>query len=111
MREVNLQMSWKFGGTQALDEIAEYNVKRWKALAEAGALFTRPALDLTAASARESLDPEGRLGELAGKRVLCLASGGGKQSAMFALLGCQVTVLDISQDQLLRDRQAARHYQ
>lgn len=68
-------------------------------------------LNLTPATARESLNPEGRLRELAGKRVLCLASGGGKQSAMFALLGCQVTVLDISHEQLLRDREAARHYQ
>ena len=34
------------------------------------------------------------------KKVLCLASGGGQQSAMFALLGADVTVADISQGQL-----------
>jgi ubiquinone/menaquinone biosynthesis C-methylase UbiE len=94
-----------------MDEIAQYHIRRWEALAKANALFTRPAPHLTPASARALLDAEGRLGELAGKRVLCLASGGGKQSAMFALLGCQVTVLDISADQLERDRQAATHYQ
>ena len=45
-----------------------------------------------------------------GKRVLCLAGGGGQQSAVFALLGAKVTVLDLSVEQLERDREAARHY-
>lgn len=93
-----------------MDEIAKYNVERWKALVEADALYTRPALDLDAASAREVVDPEGRLGELAGKDVLCLASGGGKQSAALALLGARVTVFDLSEGQLKRDAEAAAHY-
>jgi SAM-dependent methyltransferase len=94
-----------------MDEIAQYNIARWKALAQANALFTRPYLDLDASSARQRVDPEGRLGEVAGKRVLCLAGGGGQQSAAFALLGAQVTVVDISDEQLERDRQVAIHYQ
>lgn len=94
-----------------MDEIAQYNVERWQALADADALFTRPRLDLTPDSAREFLDAEGRLGEVAGKAVLCLASGGGQQSAAFALLGADVTVFDISDAQLERDQQAAAHYQ
>lgn len=49
-------------------------------------------------------------GDLKGKKVLCLASGGGQQSAVFALLGAEVTVADISQGQLNGDIQAARHY-
>lgn len=98
------------GERYVMDEIAHYHSKRWKALAEANALFTRPFFHLTAAEAAEQLDPERRLGELTGKNILCLAGGGGKQSAMFALLGAQVTVLDLSQEQLQRDRQAARHY-
>jgi len=93
-----------------MDEIAQYHIKRWKALAEANALFTRPFFDLTAAEAPGRLDPEGRLGDLAGKNVLCLAGGGGRQSAMFALLGARVTVLDLSQEQLQRDREVASHY-
>ena len=44
------------------------------------------------------------------KKVLCLASGGGQQSAMFSLLGADVTVADISQGQLDGDIQAAVHY-
>ena len=94
-----------------IDEIARYNIERWKALARANALFTRPYLNLDAASARARLDPEGWLGEIAGKDVLCLAGGGGQQSAAFALLGANVTVVDLSEEQLQRDRQVAAHYQ
>lgn len=93
-----------------MDEIAKYYAKRWKALAAANALFTRPALNLDPASARARVDPEGRLGDVAGKDVLCLAGGGGHQSAAFALLGARVTVFDLSEDQLRRDREAAAHY-
>jgi SAM-dependent methyltransferase len=93
-----------------MDEIAQYNIERWQALAEAEALFTRPRLDLTPESAREFLDAEGILGDVTGSSVLCLGAGGGQQSAAFALLGAEVTVFDISEAQLERDRQAAAHY-
>src|SRR5262249_27534878 len=86
------------------------NQKRWNALVQANALFSRPALELDAEQARENVDPEGRLGKIQGSRVLCLASGGGQQSAAFALLGAEVTVLDISEGQLTRDQQVAEHY-
>jgi SAM-dependent methyltransferase len=93
-----------------MDDVARYNIERWRRLAEADALFTRPALDLDPASARQMLDQEGRLGDVAGKDVLCLAGGGGQQSVAFALLGARVTVLDISEEQLQRDRDVAAHY-
>lgn len=93
-----------------MDEVAEYNVRRWRALAERGALYTRPMLDLDAEEARGWLDPEGWLGELGGRRVLCLAGGGGRESACLALLGARVTVFDLSREQLERDRLAAEHY-
>lgn len=93
-----------------MDDVSQYNVARWNALAEANALFTRPLLDLDADSARQRVDPEGLLGEVSGKAVLLLAGGGGQQSAAFALLGANVTVLDISEKQLERDQLAAAHY-
>ncbi|MBV9850594.1 MAG: class I SAM-dependent methyltransferase [Armatimonadetes bacterium] len=93
-----------------MDDVARYNIERWQALADADALFTRPALDLDAASAHERVDAEGLLGGVAGRDVLCLAGGGGQQSAAFALLGANVTVFDLSEAQLERDRVAARHY-
>ena len=93
-----------------MDELANYNIQRWKALVDANAVFTRPALDLDPCSAQRQIDPERQLGNLAGKAVLCLASGGGQQSVAFALLGAHVTVFDLSDAQLQRDRQAAAQY-
>jgi ubiquinone/menaquinone biosynthesis C-methylase UbiE len=107
--EISLPTSLQEEG-EIMDEIARYNIERWRQLTEANALFTRPYFDLTVAEAAQRLDPEGRLGDLAGKDVLCLASGGGRQSAMFALLGARVTVFDLSQEQLQRDRDVASHY-
>jgi 2-polyprenyl-3-methyl-5-hydroxy-6-metoxy-1,4-benzoquinol methylase len=93
-----------------MDELTKYNVARWKALVEANALFTRPKLSLDLNSARQMLDPEERLGDIASKDVLCLACGGGQQSVAFALLNANVTVFDLSEGQLNRDREAAAHY-
>lgn len=45
-----------------------------------------------------------------GDRVLCLAGGGGQQSVLYSLLGADVTVFDLTPEQLERDRVAARHY-
>ena len=93
-----------------MDEIARYNQARWKELVKANALFTRPKLNLDAGSAREIIDFDGRLGDVSGKDVLCLACGGGQQSVAFAMLGARVTVFDLSEEQLERDAEAAKHY-
>jgi SAM-dependent methyltransferase len=93
-----------------MDDIARYNLERWQALVNANALFTRPKLDLDIESARQMLASDADFGEIAGKRVLCLAGGGGQQSAAFALLGASVTVVDLSDGQLQRDRETAAHY-
>jgi SAM-dependent methyltransferase len=93
-----------------VDDIAWYNRERWDALVKANALFTRLSLQLTRETARERIDPEGRLPDVAGWRVLCLAGGGGQQAVAFGLLGAEVTVLDLSAGQLARDRLAAAHF-
>lgn len=93
-----------------MDEITEYNKLRWEQLAKANVFFSRPLLDLDTQQAREVVDPEGMMEEIAGKDVLCLAGGGGQQSVAFALLGANVTVLDFSETQLKRDEEAAAHY-
>jgi SAM-dependent methyltransferase len=67
-------------------------------------------LDLDAQSARKLVEPRGFTADLRGRDVLCLAGGGGQQSAAFALLGANVTVFDLSETQLSRDREAAAHY-
>jgi SAM-dependent methyltransferase len=93
-----------------MDDIIQYNKKRWEQLAGANVLYSRPALDLDPRSARELLDPYHIMGDVRDKEVLCLASGGGQQSVAFALLGARVTVYDLSETQLERDRTAAAHY-
>lgn len=93
-----------------MDEVARYNQERWKALAGADALFSRPRFDLDAGSARKLICRDEFFDDLNGKDVLCLAGGGGQQSAAFALLGAGVTVVDLSAEQLERDAQAAGHY-
>ena len=93
-----------------MDDVARYNQERWNELAESNILYSRPYLDLDRQSARAVLDPYGVMGEIDGKDVLCLASGGGQQSAACAVLGARVTVIDLSPIQLQRDRDAAQHY-
>lgn len=95
-----------------MDRIVAYNKERWEELATANVEFSRPWFDLEMASARIKVDPENALKgqEIAGKDVLCLAGGGGQQSSAFAMLGANVTVLDVSEVQLQRDRDAAEHY-
>lgn len=93
-----------------MDDVAKYNKERWEALAKANVISSRPWLDLDKKTARKMIDPCGMIDEIAGKDVLCLAGGGGQQSAAFALLRAKVTVLDFSETQLQRDQQAASHY-
>lgn len=91
-----------------MDDVAHYNRDRWRKLVQVNALFTRPKLDLNPESARQYLDPRGVLGEVAEKNVLCLASGGGQQSIAFAILGANVTVSDLSPEQLEIDGKSAQ---
>jgi SAM-dependent methyltransferase len=93
-----------------LDELSTYNKERWEELAQAGTIYARPFLDLTADDARKIVDELHLFGDCTGKDVLCLGGGGGQQAIAFALLGAHVTVFDIADTQLVRDRQAAQHY-
>lgn len=98
-----------------MDKIAAYNRERWNALAGARCEYTRPFLQMNPAEAQAWVDalptlPRLGMSQLAGKSVLCLASGGGQQTAVFGLLGATVSVLDLSDTQLERDRKAASHH-
>jgi ubiquinone/menaquinone biosynthesis C-methylase UbiE len=90
--------------------IAETNRERWNALAKANVEYSRPFLDLTQEVAAKHVYRHGVLESVEGQRVLCLAGGGGQDSAAFGLLGADVTVFDLSDIQLERDRQAAIHH-
>lgn len=48
--------------------------------------------------------PMGWLGDLRGRKVLCLAGAGGLQAPLLACAGAEVTVLDLSERMLDKDR-------
>ncbi|MDE7293302.1 MAG: class I SAM-dependent methyltransferase [Oscillospiraceae bacterium] len=52
--------------------------------------------------------PDEWLGNIKGKRVLCLAGAGGLQAPLLACAGAEVTVVDISEKMLDRDREIAK---
>jgi SAM-dependent methyltransferase len=93
-------------------------------MVEEGCGYTVPWLDLDVPLIRQyargelaappepiwEVYPPSVLAGVSGKDVLCLASGGGQQSAVFGVLGAQVTVIDFSAGQLAGDRAAAAHY-
>lgn len=107
-----------------MDEIGVINKRHWARMVREGCEFTRPWLDLNRDRLQQyvagqldplpeqllTMYPVNVLENIAGKEVLCLASGGGQQSAVFGLLGARVTVVDLVEGQLQADVTAAAHY-
>lgn len=90
----------------------ERNRQAWNELAAVGAALARPATDADFADPLAAIDPAGWLrrsldGTVTGKSVLCLAAGGGRQGPLHAAAGAAVTVVDISEAMLARDRAVA----
>ena len=84
------------------------NRKTWNHLADSGSLFAKTATDEECRNPLKVLDGRGWLPEsVAGLDVLCLASGGGWQSVLYAVAGANVTVVDISESMLELDRREA----
>jgi SAM-dependent methyltransferase/ADP-ribose pyrophosphatase YjhB (NUDIX family) len=85
-----------------------HNRRAWDALVRRRQGFTRPARDDDFGNPWAHIGSADWLGgDVRGKRVLCLASGGGRQSALFAAAGAHVTVVDISPAMLALDRLVA----
>jgi SAM-dependent methyltransferase len=88
--------------------VHEHNRRAWDARARRRDVFTRPAGDEDFRNPLAVVDRQGWLGpSIVGRRVLCLASGGGSQSALYAAAGAKVTVVDTSGEMLALDRQVA----
>ena len=87
----------------------EHNRQAWDARVRAGGPFhAAGAATRSLRNPLAAVDAAGWLGaSIAGRRVLCLAGGGGRQSALYAAAGAQVTVVDISGEMLALDRQVA----
>ena len=92
-----------------LESIRQRNRGAWDRLVAKQDGFTRPAEDEACRDNLRTVDPLGWLGgDIRGKRVLCLAAGGGRQGPIYASAGGIVTVVDISPAMLELDRQVAR---
>jgi SAM-dependent methyltransferase len=104
------------------DEIAAINQQAWERVA---AEDYRPTLDLDPTPLRDygagrtqqaparlvdEMHPADLLAGVEGKDVLCLAAGGGRQTAFFGLLGARVTSVDLAEGELEHDGTAAAHY-
>jgi ubiquinone/menaquinone biosynthesis C-methylase UbiE len=106
------------------DKIGTINEQHWARMVKDGCEFTRPWLNLNRDLLHQYVEgqldpvpapllemyPANVLVNIEGKKVLCLASGGGQQSAVFGLLGTRVTVVDLVEGQLEGDATAAAHY-
>ncbi len=94
-----------------MQDYREHNRKAWDDRVRNGQRHTRTVSLKELAHPLKAVDPEGWLeGSVQGRRVLCLAAGGGLQSALYAAAGGEVTVVDLSQAMLDLDEEvAARH--
>jgi len=98
-------------------DIVSYNKKAWDLEVERKNTWTCPVESKVIEEARKGhwsivltpLKPVPRewFGDIKGKDILCLASGGGQQGPILAAAGAKVTVFDNSPNQLKQDRLVA----
>jgi len=99
-------------------DVREINRAGWNARVARGDRWSVPVSPGEVARARQgdwsvlltpaTAVPRDWFGDLAGKDLLGLASGGGQQCPIFAAAGARVTCLDASDAQLARDEEVAR---
>ena len=91
-----------------MTHIHDHNRRAWDERARRQQVFTRPASnDEVDASLARLATGTWLDGGVAGKRLLCLAAGGGRQAVQYAAAGARVTVVDISAEMLALDRAVA----
>jgi len=91
-----------------VNHIHEHNRRAWDERVRRGDWHTENAREKDFIDPLAAADDCGWLGgNVRGKRVLCLAAGGGKHSVLFAAAGAVVTVVDLSPRMLELDRRLA----
>ena len=86
-----------------------HNRAAWDRLAKQQNRLAKPARDEDFANPLQSVDAAGWLGpDIANRRILCLAAGGGRHGPLYAAAGADVTVVDISPTMLALDQTVAR---
>lgn len=98
-------------------DLLQYNREAWDRKVAEGYKWTVPASKESVERARngelelyltpEKIVPHAWIARAKNADVLCLASGGGQQSALLSAFGARVTVIDNSPAQLARDREVA----
>lgn len=89
-----------------IDALVEGDVN-WSVCAAPEQLQSAREGQLTLTFGIDGVIPAEWLGCLEGKRVLCLAGAGGLQGPLLACAGAEVTVLDLSERMLDKDREVA----
>ena len=88
--------------------VNDHNREAWDELARQQIPLARPAGGKEFAKPQFIINPFGWVDfEVRGRKVLCLAAGGGKHSLLFAAAGAETTVVDISPQMLNLDRELA----
>ena len=103
------------------NDAIQFNRSAWDRMALAGDRFYRAVTAAEVADAREGnwhlrLTPTKHVplawfGDLKDRKVLCLAGGGARQAPILAAAGAKVTVFDLSEKQIDRDREVAQREQ
>lgn len=89
-----------------------HNRSAWDRLARKQDRLAKPARDEDFSKPLASVDGLGWLGgDVRGKRLLCLAAGGGRQGPIYAAAGAEVTVVDLSPAMLELDRKVSHERQ
>lgn len=98
-------------------DAVHFNRDAWDRMAKQGDRFYRAVTNDEVQAARRGEYrirvtptkpvPQAWLGDVEGKEVLCLAGGGARQGPLLAAAGARVTVFDLSERQLDRDRTVA----
>lgn len=99
-------------------DIKNYNNHAWNKQVDVNNEWTQPVTSLQVEAARNGdwsivltphkSVPHSWFGDLTGKKVLCLASGGGQQGPILSAAGADVTVFDLSEKQLAQDALVAK---
>jgi SAM-dependent methyltransferase len=87
----------------------QQNQQAWDNLADNQSLFAKVATDEECLKPLDTLDSRGWIPrDIRGRQVLCLASGGGWQSILYAAAGADVTVVDLSPSMLSLDERESK---
>ena len=103
-----------------MDNVKARNQQAWNQRVAERNRWTIPVSETQIASAKAGIPhillsptiavPQSWLGQLSGKEILALASGGGQQGPLLAAAGANVTVFDLSDQQLHQDKETARKF-